>query len=90
MARVHRTPQARRLRHLSPRDQAAMSNGTGTRFRKSSFSDGGNGCVEVAASGRQCSVRDSRDAGGAVLTVDAASWRCLLERVRGGANSTSA
>ncbi|MFC4913505.1 DUF397 domain-containing protein [Actinomadura gamaensis] len=56
--------------------------GAENRFHKSSYSDGGNGCVEVAASEAGCSVRDSKDADGPVLAADAASWQHLLEHVK--------
>jgi hypothetical protein len=51
-------------------------------WRKSSYSGGDGGgndnCVEVAFSGELTAVRDSKNAGGAVLAFPAQSWAALL------------
>jgi Domain of unknown function (DUF397) len=52
-------------------------------WRKSSHS-GANGCVEVARSGDQIAVRDSKDPSGAVLQFTAHEWRAFLAGVRDG------
>lgn len=51
-------------------------------WRKSSYSGGGNDCVEVAFAGSNPAVRDSKNPQGGVLRFDAAQWRELLDAVR--------
>lgn len=52
-------------------------------WRKSSFSNGGNGdCVEVAWPDPQVAVRDSKNPTGPALTVSRATWTALTESVR--------
>ena len=53
------------------------------KWRKSSHS-GSNGCVEVALSGDQVAVRDSKDPSGPVLVFTAHEWRAFLDGVRDG------
>ncbi|HET9141589.1 DUF397 domain-containing protein [Actinophytocola sp.] len=49
------------------------------RWRKSSYSEGGNtDCVEVALSDSATAVRDSKDPAGPVLGFGAPAWRGLL------------
>lgn len=55
------------------------TNGSRDGWRKSSFSDTGNGCVEVANT--LAAVRDSKNPGGPTLTVD---LRGLVGAVKGG------
>ena len=53
-------------------------------WRKSTYSGGTGGCVEVASSGSSVLVRDSGDRTGPVLIVTCAHWLGLLRRVRDG------
>ena len=52
-------------------------------WHKSSHS-GNNGCVEVARSGDQIAVRDSKDPSGPVLQFTAHEWRAFVAGVRDG------
>ena len=52
-------------------------------WRKSSHSSN-NGCVEVAQSGDQIAVRDSKDPAGPVLMFTAYEWRAFFAGVRDG------
>ncbi|WP_345579019.1 DUF397 domain-containing protein [Streptomyces prasinosporus] len=46
---------------------------------RSSYSNGAGGeCVECARVTRGVLVRDSKDAGGPVVTVGAGAWRCFV------------
>ncbi|MFJ2034264.1 DUF397 domain-containing protein [Streptosporangium sp. NPDC087985] len=54
-------------------------------FRKSSFSGGGNNCVEVATNlPGVVAIRDSKDPSGHVLTVTPGAWRIFLKGIRDG------
>jgi hypothetical protein len=53
-------------------------------WRKSSYSGGGNQCVEVARVGGNVAVRDSKDPGGGQLRFSAAGWEAFLDSVRRG------
>jgi hypothetical protein len=50
----------------------------GRTWRKSSYSGGGNDCVEVLLSVETVGVRDSKNPTAGVLQVPAGSWRALL------------
>ncbi|RZQ63175.1 DUF397 domain-containing protein [Amycolatopsis suaedae] len=53
-------------------------------WRKSSYSGGGNDCVEVAFTGDGAAVRDSKDIEGGSLTFSPSGWLGLLDAVRSG------
>jgi Domain of unknown function (DUF397) len=58
---------------------------TGAIWRKSERSNNGGNCVEVATSlPGIVAVRDSKDADGPALTVNAAEWPAFLAGVRAG------
>ncbi|WP_033333987.1 MULTISPECIES: DUF397 domain-containing protein [Streptomyces] len=52
-------------------------------WRKSSYSNGQGGCVEVDDS-RPGTVRDSKDPDGPVLTFPASSWGVFIAAIRAG------
>jgi hypothetical protein len=55
----------------------------GPRWRKSSFSGGGNtNCVEVAQSGRTIAVRDSKHRSGPILTLTESNWKTFILSMR--------
>lgn len=53
-------------------------------FVKSSRSDGGSNCVEVAkeTAGRAVRVRDSKDRSGPVLEFNSRAWTAFVEGTR--------
>ncbi|MEU3233717.1 DUF397 domain-containing protein [Nocardiopsis alba] len=51
-------------------------------FRKSSYSGGGNNCVEVADASGASSVRDSQNPGSGHLTFSSNEWTALLTTAR--------
>jgi uncharacterized protein DUF397 len=51
------------------------------RWRKSTFSDSSNTCVEVAFSGLAVGLRDSKNTDGPVLTVPATALTSLLTSI---------
>ncbi|MFF1788909.1 DUF397 domain-containing protein [Kitasatospora sp. NPDC058243] len=56
-----------------------------TTWRKSTYSGGSNGCVEVANGfGGVQPVRDSKDPDGPVLLFPAPAWRAFVAAVRAG------
>lgn len=57
---------------------------TGTVFRKSSRSEGANGCVEVGAIGSHPLVRDSKNPERGVLVLDGAAWRTFVGQIKQG------
>ncbi|MEV7010153.1 DUF397 domain-containing protein [Streptosporangium sp. NPDC051022] len=58
---------------------------SGAEFRKSSYSGGGDNCVEVATNLSDIvAVRDSKDPSGPTLTFSPAAWRDFLRGVRNG------
>lgn len=58
---------------------------TAPMWRKSSLSDGGNGCVEVATNlPGLVAVRDSKDPSGPVLTFSPTAWSDFLTGIRNG------
>ncbi|GAA5156969.1 MULTISPECIES: DUF397 domain-containing protein [Amycolatopsis] len=50
----------------------------GAAWRKSSYSGGGNDCVEVALLAERVGVRDSKDRDAGALSVSPSGWRGLL------------
>jgi Domain of unknown function (DUF397) len=56
---------------------------TPVRWRKSSYSQGQNTCVEVATAPSQVSIRDSKlGAASPILTVTTTQWHALLTAIR--------
>ncbi|OQO94042.1 DUF397 domain-containing protein [Saccharomonospora piscinae] len=53
-------------------------------WRKSSYSGGGNDCVEVAFTGDGAAVRDSKNPGGGALRLSRREWDGLLAAARAG------
>jgi len=53
-------------------------------WRKSSYSGGGDDCVEVADVSGGTAVRDSKDPAGPVLTFPPAAWAVFTRGVRAG------
>jgi hypothetical protein len=54
-------------------------------WRKSSFSNAGGDCVEVAPlSGGRVGLRDTKDRSGPVLVFTASEWRAFLKGAKGG------
>lgn len=56
----------------------------GLEWRKSSYSGGGNDCVEVTFIDSTPAVRDSKNPDGGVIRIGAAQWRELLDAVSTG------
>jgi hypothetical protein len=54
---------------------------TDMNWRKASYTNGGENCVEVA-NAEGVAVRDTKDRGGVTLTVSAAAWRVFLGTFR--------
>jgi Domain of unknown function (DUF397) len=54
-----------------------------TQWRRSSYSGGDNNCVEVAPSGSDITVRDSKNPGGGTLSLGPREWRTFMDNVRG-------
>jgi hypothetical protein len=53
-------------------------------WRKSSFSNGGDNCVEVAANGGTVAVRDSKDRGQTPLVFTRDEWAAFLAGAKAG------
>jgi hypothetical protein len=50
-------------------------------WRKASYTNGGENCVEVA-NNESVAVRDTKDRGGVTLTVPAEAWAAFLGTLR--------
>jgi hypothetical protein len=57
---------------------------TGT-WRKSSYSDTGGQCIEVAPAGTHRLVRDSKNPAGAHLAFSAKAWATFIQGMKGDA-----
>ncbi|MEU9024588.1 DUF397 domain-containing protein [Actinomadura sp. NPDC048394] len=53
-------------------------------FRKSSHSEGANGCVETCASGSRRLVRDSKNPEGGFLSLEPGAWAALVSEIKQG------
>ena len=53
-------------------------------WRKSSYSGGGNNCVEVATGAVTVAVRDSKDPEGGELTFGAPAWTAFTTAIKRG------
>ncbi|MFG2091423.1 MULTISPECIES: DUF397 domain-containing protein [unclassified Spirillospora] len=56
-----------------------------TVFRKSSHSEGANGCVETCVRDSHHLVRDSKDPEGGVLALERDMWSALMSQIKRGA-----
>ncbi|MBP0451608.1 DUF397 domain-containing protein [Kitasatospora sp. RG8] len=57
----------------------------GAKWRKSSYSNGGGGCIEVADGfSGAVPVRDSKDPEGPALVFPAGAWQAFVTAVRAG------
>lgn len=54
----------------------------GMEWRKSTYSDSSNSCVEVARPASGVYVRDTKDRTGGTLRFDRDGWRAFLELVK--------
>ncbi|WP_197319252.1 DUF397 domain-containing protein [Saccharomonospora sp. NB11] len=53
-------------------------------WRKSSYSGGGNDCVEIAFTDDGAAVRDSKNPTGGMLRLSARQWQAFLDAARAG------
>lgn len=56
----------------------------GAQWRKSSYSNASNQCVEVARIGGAVAVRDSKNPGGGHLAFGTAAWEAFLADIKHG------
>ncbi|MEU8272031.1 DUF397 domain-containing protein [Sphaerisporangium sp. NPDC049002] len=56
----------------------------GAAWRKSSFSGGGNDCLEIAEIGGDIALRDSKNPCGPVLRLGRGEWRNFIGHLRAG------
>lgn len=53
-------------------------------FRKSTYSDAGEGCVEAAMLDTSRLVRDSKDPNGPTLTFTSSAWAAFIDDIKQG------
>jgi uncharacterized protein DUF397 len=53
-------------------------------WRKSSYSGGGNNCVEVASDAATVAIRDSKDPQGGQLVFGASAWTAFTTAIKHG------
>ena len=53
-------------------------------WRKSSFSNGANNCVEMSDRPEGVAIRDSKRPEGPVIEVTRAEWRAFVDGIKGG------
>ncbi len=53
-------------------------------WRKSSYSNGANNCVEISDRPQRVAIRDSKRPEGPVIEVTRAAWRAFLDGVKRG------
>jgi Domain of unknown function (DUF397) len=58
-------------------------------WRKSSYSGGGNQCVEVAAAAGMYAVRDSKNPAGGYLVFGGGEWQAFLAQIKQGRRGAS-
>ncbi|RSN66257.1 DUF397 domain-containing protein [Actinomadura sp. WAC 06369] len=63
---------------------SAPTDARGLRWRKSSHSNNGGSCVEIASHGPTRLARDSKDPDGPVLTFSRPEWSTLLRGIKAG------
>lgn len=66
---------------MTQADSAVLAS---AQWRKSSYSTGGNQCVEVAHLGAAVAVRDSKNPDAGYLAFGAGEWRAFLDDARRG------
>lgn len=54
-------------------------------FRKSSHSEGANGCVETCVRDSRHLVRDSKNPEGGVLALESSVWAAIVAQIKRGA-----
>ncbi|WP_405147228.1 DUF397 domain-containing protein [Sphaerisporangium sp. NBC_01403] len=54
----------------------------GVSWQKSSFSGGGNDCVEIAVIGESIAARDSKNPSGPTIQFSSSEWRTFLDHLR--------
>jgi hypothetical protein len=64
---------------------AARTAGHQQQWRKSSYSGGGNNCVEVAAGPAEVAVRDSKNPSGGELVFGPDAWTAFTAAIKRGA-----
>ena len=73
-----------RLTVPAPDDSVACDDSVRRAWRKSSYSGGGNNCVEVATDDATVAVRDSKDPEGGELAFSVPAWTAFTTAIRRG------